>query len=113
MISAKCFTDDIKLDDHLDVLIDLLAGADKPSNSSIFQSFLNIISTIMTANLSNSRNMRLWKSYLRMTHILRLFMFAERTGHSALHLYCMEQFIPIFHATGHFAYAKCTRLYIQ
>ena len=40
-------------------------------------------------------------------------MIAERTGHFVLHLYCMELFIPIFHDTGHFAYAKCTRLYIQ
>ena len=40
-------------------------------------------------------------------------MFAERTGHFALRLYCMEQFIRIFQATGCFAYAKCTRMYIQ
>ena len=105
----------IKLDDHQDVLTDLLAGAEKPSesNSYIFRSLLNIISTIMTENFSDSRTLRLWKSYLRMTHIVRLFMFAERTGHFALHLYCMKQFIPIFHATGHFACAKYTRRYIQ
>ena len=40
-------------------------------------------------------------------------MLAERTGHFVLHLYCMEQLIIIFHATGHFVYAKYTRLYIQ
>ena len=55
----------------------------------------------------------LWKLYLRLTHILRLFVFAERTGKFILHLHCMELFIPVFHAAGHFAYAKCTSRYLQ
>ena len=53
LLSIRLQHDDIKLDDHQDVLTDLLAGADKPpeSNSSIFQSVLNIISTVMTENV--------------------------------------------------------------
>ena len=66
----------------------------------------------MTENVSDSRTMILWESYLCITHFITLFMLAERTGHFVLHLYCMEQFILIFHATGHFAYAKYTRLYV-
>ena len=83
LLSIRLQHDDIKLDDHQDVLTDLMAGAEKPpeSNSSFFQSVLNIISTVMTANVSDSKTMRLWESYLCMTQLLRLFMLAERTGH--------------------------------
>ena len=39
LLSIRLQHDDIKLDDHQDVLTDLIAGAEKPpeSNSSIFQ----------------------------------------------------------------------------
>ena len=54
---------------------------------------------------SQSRTGKLWVKYLRQIQILRLFIYAERTGDWYLHLYCVAQMIPIFHASGHLAYA--------
>ena len=63
LLSILLQHDDIKLDDHQDVLTDLIAGAEKPSESnlSIFQSLLNLISTSMTENVSDSRTN--WEAY--------------------------------------------------
>ena len=41
------------------------------------------------------------------------FIRAERTGNWKLHLHCVQQMIPHFHAAGHLPYAKSARLYFQ
>ena len=76
-------------------------------------SMADTITDIIDKNSSDSSTVSLWKLYLRLTHLLRLMIFAERTGNSLWHLHCMELYIPVFHAAGHFAYAKRTRIYIQ
>ena len=38
---------------------------------------------------------------------------AERLGKWKLHLLCVQEFIPYFHAAGHLAYAKLCHLYLQ
>ena len=77
------------------------------------QLLVDAIKIIIQEDLNDSWTLKLWKVYLRMTHLLRLFLFAERTGDFDLHLYCMEQYIPLFHSAGHFNYAKATPLYVQ
>ena len=42
-----------------------------------------------------------------------LYVRAERTGDWELHLYCVHQMLPHFHAAGHIHYAKCAQLYLQ
>ena len=37
----------------------------------------------------------------------------ERTGNWSLHLHCIQQSIPVYHAAGQLAYAKSARLYLQ
>ena len=83
------------------------------SKSDDMLSMLDAITGIIDTSSNDNRTVALWKLYLRFTHILRLFVFAERTGKFILHLHCKELFIPVFHAVGHFAYAKCTRMYLQ
>ena len=41
------------------------------------------------------------------------FITAERTGNWQLHLHCVEEMIPHFHAAGHLQYARSARLYLQ
>ncbi|KAJ8672055.1 hypothetical protein QAD02_003314 [Eretmocerus hayati] len=41
------------------------------------------------------------------------FVEAERTGNWPLHLRTIEKMLPIFHAAGHFAYAKSAQIYLQ
>ena len=77
------------------------------------QLLVDVIKVIIQEDHNDSRTLKLWKVYLRMTHLFRLFLFAERTGDFDLHIYCMEQYIPLFHSAGHFNYAKTTRLYVQ
>jgi hypothetical protein len=51
--------------------------------------------------------------YIKCIDAVQLFVVAERTGNWLLHLEVVQQFLPIFAATGHYNYAKCGRLYLQ
>lgn len=51
-----------------------------------------------------------WINYLILTHILRIFIYAARTGQWDLHLYAIINMIPIFYAAGYLAYARCAGL---
>ena len=62
---------------------------------------------------SASDTAALWISYLVQTQVIRLFIFAERTGDFELHLHCVQKMIPIFHASNHFNYAKSARRYLD
>ena len=46
---------------------------------------------------SESRTAKLWINYLSQCQMMRLFIYAERTGDLELHLHCVEKMIPIFH----------------
>ena len=47
------------------------------------------------------------------SQMIRLFIYAERTGDFDLHLYCVQKMILIFHASGHLNYAKSSRRYLD
>lgn len=61
----------------------------------------------------SSRTARLWCNYYNLINIIKMFIRAERSGNWDLHIYCLKLMIPIFYATGHNNYAKCTHLYLQ
>ena len=42
-----------------------------------------------------------------------MFIRAEWTDNWELHLHCVRQMLPHFHAAGHIAYAKSAHLYTQ
>lgn len=48
-----------------------------------------------------------------MVTILKDFIAADRMGDWNLHLYSIELMIPLFHASGHFPYAKASQIYLQ
>jgi hypothetical protein len=48
-----------------------------------------------------------------MVTLLKKFIQAERMGDWPLHLQCVRDMIPFFHAAGHLAYAKYSHLYLQ
>ena len=60
-----------------------------------------------------SRTAKLWVQYIKLVGLLKLFKVSTRTGNFVLQLACIAEIIPVFNAVGHFAYAKCTRLYFQ
>ena len=103
--------------DRLQNIKEELLDSDGPSPSlsreECLQQFTEIMDGLMMSNAAECRTGTLWISYLNSVHLLRLFIFAEHTGDWKLHLFCIRQMIPLFHAAGHFAYAKSARLYLQ
>ena len=77
------------------------------------QTFMNTIASIIDEEKQKSRTGKLWINYLEQVSILKMFLYAERTGDWKLHLQCIKKMIPYFHAAGHLAYAKSARLYLQ
>ena len=59
------------------------------------------------------RTGQLWCQYLRMAALLKMYIFSTRTSNFQLQLLVIEEMIPIVHAAGHMAHAKCARLHVQ
>lgn len=66
--------------------------------------FSDALETMNSSLSVNTCTGKLWINYLIRTHILRIYV--EMTDHWELHLYAIIKMIPIFHAAGHFAYAR-------
>jgi len=77
------------------------------------QTFMTTMADIIDEQKQQSRTGKLWINYLEQVSILKMFLYAERTGDWKLHLQCIRRMIPYFHAAGHLAYAKSARLYLQ
>ena len=56
---------------------------------------------------------KLWVQYFKCITIALQFIEAERLGNWELHLQSVEKMLPLFHAAGHFAYAKSAQIYLQ
>lgn len=67
----------------------------------------------MNALQHNSPTAKLWIQYFKSVTVALQFIEAERLGNWALHLQSIEQMLPLFHASGHFAYAKSAQIYLQ
>lgn len=68
------------------------------------------ISNAMDEERRKSRTGALWINYMDQVSILKMFLYAERTGDWMLHFYCITKMIPYVQAAGHLAYAKSARL---
>ena len=64
-------------------------------------------------SLDDSRTLLLWKTDFDMAKVVCLFIFSEWSGDWELQKHCLKLMIPIFHADGHLAYARCTRLMLD
>lgn len=56
---------------------------------------------------------KLWIEYYRLISLMKKYVQAERMGNWSLHLQCVYNMLPFFHASGHFNYAKSAHLYLQ
>lgn len=56
---------------------------------------------------------KLWTQYIQAVSIALQFVEAERLGNWSLHLQSVRSMLPLFHASGHFAYAKSAQIYLQ
>lgn len=56
---------------------------------------------------------QLWVQYFECVVVAVQFIEAERLGDWKLHLQSVQKMLPLFHASGHIAYAKCAQIYLQ
>lgn len=77
--------------------------------TSIAQKFLDKMKEIE----KRGKTAKLWICYMRMVVIAKSFMRTEKMGRFKEQLNVLTQMLPIFHAAGHFHYAKCAHIYIQ
>lgn len=59
------------------------------------------------------RTSRLWLQYFNSITLVMQFIEAERLGNWELHLQCVRDMLPFFHAAGHLPYAKSAQVYLQ
>ena len=60
-----------------------------------------------------SRTGKLWLNSTKFIAIIRMFIWAERTGNWGLHLEATYNMLPFLAAAGHNNYTKSCRLYLQ
>ena len=96
------YQDTAKQDQHPDTV-----------DNKILQRFEQLLVHGLDKAVTGSRTGKLWVQYVYQVLLMIKLITAERTGNWQLHLQCVEEMIPHFHAAGHLQYAKSARLYLQ
>ncbi len=106
LLQAPGCLDGLNLE-HLRHIHEKLLNSECASGSVVdelsIQQLTDIIDDLVKEVSAGSRTGKLWMNYVKQVAVIRHFLHAERTGDWALHLYCIEQMIPLFHAAGHLA----------
>jgi len=116
MLEMPNSCDDIYIPRLLDVHNALLTGTcltSRVHQEDDVQKRADALDTIAEKLSTRSRTGKLWINYLKLTQILRMFIYAERTGQWEMQLYAITKIIPVFHAAGHLAYARSARRYVD
>ncbi|XP_044597979.1 uncharacterized protein LOC123274438, partial [Cotesia glomerata] len=74
---------------------------------------LKLFISATTTLQRKSPTAELWLQYFNSVIVALQFIEAERLGNWNLHLSCIKQMLPIFHAAGHFNYCKGAQIYLQ
>ena len=61
-------------------------------------------------SIQASRTAKLWLQFMKMMHILRMFLKGERMGIWALHIQAIYDIMPYLAASGHNLYTKCIQV---
>ena len=77
--------------------------------NGVDKAFKNIFSAMAV----KGRTSKLWLQYLRQVELVRMFVRAERSDDWKLHLHCVKEMLPYFHAAAHLSYDKSAHLYLQ
>jgi len=93
--------------------VDQRADAAEIDGDEILQEFQQLLIHWLDQAATMSRTGKLWVQYIHQVLLMLNFIKAERTGNWKLHLHCVQEMIPHFHAAGHLPYAKSARLYLQ
>lgn len=74
---------------------------------------VSALDTIMSVVSANSPTAQLWIQLIELVHLMKLFIRAARTTDWNLHLHCLREMLPFFHAGGRHNYAKAAAFYAQ
>lgn len=93
--------------------VDQDKGAAEIDEDETLHEFQHLLTHHLEEAATQSRTGKLWVQYINQVLLMLNFIKAERTGNWKLHLHCVQEMIPHFHAAGHLPYAKSARLYVQ
>ncbi|KAK3894757.1 hypothetical protein Pcinc_001481 [Petrolisthes cinctipes] len=93
--------------------VDTGEGAAEIDKDERLQEFQQLLTHHLDQAATQSRTGKLWVQYIHQVLLMLHFIRAERTGNWKLHLHCVQEMIPHFHAAGHLPYAKTARQYLQ
>lgn len=82
-------------------------------NHPDFQQILDKFHETLIELSSRGPTAKLWAQYPNLVQIGHNFLDSERVGNWGGHLSNAKLMVPIFHASGHFNYAKAVPIYIQ
>ena len=88
------------------LLLDTDCSNDNILEDTAIRDLRKTISNSMDEERRKSRTGALWINYMDQVSLLKMFLYAERTGDWMLHLYCITKMIPYFHTAGRLASAK-------
>ena len=89
------------------------ASSEEITQSAAVKSFVEILENQLQLSKELGRTQKLWIQFIEMVELVRMFIRAERSGDFLLHLHCVHQMLPIFHASAHLNYAKSAQVYLQ
>lgn len=97
-----------------DIYSNLLSSDDSTQIADdLLHDMNDMIQKILSELASRTPTAKLWSNYYEYVSTIMQFIRAERTSDWDLHMHSVRRMIPLFHAAGHFAYAKSARLYVQ
>ena len=96
------------LDDELDE-----GSLQALTETSVYKIITESIATVKAGLSDRSRTSKLWITYMNYIHLMKIFIFAERTSNWELHLDALSEMLNFFAPTGHTHYAKSACLYVQ
>lgn len=77
------------------------------------EALLKLLVSAIESLQRKSQTAQLWLQYFNCVTVALQFIEAERLGNWNLHLSCVKQMLPIFHAAGHSNYCKGAQIYLQ
>ncbi|GBP85751.1 hypothetical protein EVAR_97247_1 [Eumeta japonica] len=73
----------------------------------------NLLSSAIEVLKKRGPTAELWLQYFNFVMLAIRYIEAERLGNWHLHLYCVQQMLPVYHAAGHSNYVKAIQIYLQ
>ena len=85
-------------------VVDLDKSAAEIYEDETLQEFQQFLTLHLEEAATQSRTGKLWVQYIHQVLLMLSFIKAERTGTWKLHLHCVQEMIPHFHAAGHLSH---------